>query len=152
MSDLSKRTVTIQRTFKAPLALVWEAWTQPQHIAQWWAPGGMSMDVVEHNFEVGGTWKYTMPMPDGNLFVSEGVYQEIVPQQKIVTTADFKPMTEGVTLEVLLEANGDETKFTFNVIHPTEEYRIQQEQMGIYNGWGGTFDRLEAHLAAAVAS
>jgi len=45
-------------------------------------------------------------------------------------------MTEGVELQILLKANGDQTKFTFKVIHATEEYKIQQEKMGIYNGWG----------------
>jgi uncharacterized protein YndB with AHSA1/START domain len=95
---------------------------------------------------VGGKWKYAMAMPDGNDFISEGTYLEIVPQQKIVTSADFKPMTEGVELHIILEAVGTATKFIFKVIHPTAEYKIQQEKMGIYNGWGSTFDRLETFL------
>jgi len=51
-----------------------------------------------------------------------------------------------VILEVILENKGDQTDFTFNVIHETEEYKIQQEKMGIYNGWGSTFDRLQKLL------
>lgn len=142
----NNRTVTIERIYDAPLALVWEAWTNPEHIANWWGPKGMQTRVLEHDFKLGGKWKYAMAMPDGNDFISEGTYLEIVELQKIVCSADFKPMTEGVELQILLEEDGDKTKFTFKVIHATEEYKIQQEKMGIYNGWGSTFDRLEAFL------
>jgi len=147
MNDLANRTVTIERTFDAGIGLVWEAWTKPEYIARWWAPEGGEMKVLEHDFKVGGKWKYTMPMPNGSEFVSEGVYQEIVHHQKIVTTANFKPMTEGIELHINFAADGEQTRFTFNVVHPTEAYRKQQEAMGIYNGWGGAFERLATILS-----
>jgi len=143
MNELSQRTLVIKKTFNAPIKLVWEAWTQPEHIVQWWAPKGMTIKVIEHDFKIGGKWKYVMPMPDGNEFISDGEYLEIVEFQKIFTTANFKPMTEGVEIHVLFEENGDKTNFTFSVIHPTEEYCKEQEKMGFYNGWGSAFDRLE---------
>ncbi|NNC69448.1 MAG: activator of HSP90 ATPase [Flavobacteriaceae bacterium] len=138
--------VTIERTFDAPINLVWQAWTNPEHIAKWWGPKGMKTRVLEHQFNVGGTWKFAMAMPDGNDFISEGRYLEIDEPKLLRTTADFKPMTEGVELEVHLEQVEHQTKFTFRVIHPTEAYKIQQEKMGIYNGWGSTFDRLQTHV------
>ena len=70
-NDLNSRTVTIEKTYQAPIALVWETWTNPEHIAKWWGPKGMQTRVVEHNFSVGGKWKYAMAMPDGNDFISE---------------------------------------------------------------------------------
>ena len=148
MSDLSNRTLTIKRTFSAPIKLVWEAWTQPEHIAQWWGPNGMKTTIKEHDFQVGGRWEYAMKMPDGNDFIGEGVYSEIIELAKICTSAEFKPMTEGVDLEVHLKADGEKTIFTFNVIHPTEEYCKAQEKMGFYNGWGSTFDRLGVFVEA----
>ncbi len=141
-----KYTVTIKRTFNAPLALVWEAWTQPEHIAQWWSPKGVQTKVVEHDFTVGGKWKYIMPMPNGQEFIAEGAYTEIIPFEKIASSANFRPMTEGVEIQSLFKANGDKTDFTFHVIHPTETYKIQQEKMGILNGWGSVFDRLDELL------
>ena len=141
-----KYTITIKRTFNAPIALVWEAWTQPEHIAQWWSPKGVKTKVVEHEFTVGGKWKYIMPMPNGQEFIAEGVYTEIIKFEKIASTANFRPMTEGVEIHSLFKANGDKTDFTFLVIHPTEEYKIQQEKMGIMNGWGSVFDRLDELL------
>lgn len=142
--DASNRTLTLNKVFNAPLKLVWEAWTNADHVVKWWAPPGMKIDVECNDFKVGGKWKYTMPMPNGSLFISEGTYLEIEIHKKIVTTADFKPMTEGVELHVFFEADGDKTNFTFSVIHATEEYCKAQEKMGFYNGWGSAFTRMEA--------
>lgn len=147
MNEANNRTLTLKRTFNAPIKVVWEAWTQPEHIIQWWAPKGMKITVIEHNFKVGGKWKYVMPMPDGSEFISDGEYLDILKFKKIITTANFKPMTEGVEMHVLFEENGDTTNFTFSIIYATEEYCKQQEKMGFYNGWGSAFDRLEVLVA-----
>ncbi|MBL4592965.1 MAG: SRPBCC domain-containing protein [Flavobacteriales bacterium] len=146
MSDLKNRTITINRTFNVPIELVWEAWTQPEHIAKWWSPKGMETKIIEHDFSVGGKWKYSMPMPNGQEFIADGEYIEIVELEKIISLANFIPMTEGVEIQSLFEEDGDKTNFTFNVIHPTEEYKIQQEKMGILNGWGSVFTRLDEFL------
>ena len=146
MNDAKNRTLTLKRTFDVPVKLVWEAWTQPEHVINWWGPKGMKIEVIEHEFSVGGKWKYVMPMPDGSEFISEGEYLEIVEFKKIITTANFKPMTEGVEIQALFEENGDKTNFTFNVVHQTEEYCKQQEKMGFYNGWGSAFDRLDTFV------
>ena len=66
INEVKKRTVTLKRTFSAPVKLVWDAWSQPDHIAQWWGPKGMNTKIIEHDFRVGGKWKYTMEMPDGS--------------------------------------------------------------------------------------
>jgi uncharacterized protein YndB with AHSA1/START domain len=145
-NDASNRTLSLKKTFNAPVKLVWEVWTRPEHIVHWWAPKGMKITVIEHNFKVGGKWKYVMPMPDGSEFTSDGVYTVIVKLEKIFSSANFKPMTEGVDIQALFEANGDKTNFTFNVVHPTEEYCKQQEKMGFYNGWSSAFDRLETFV------
>lgn len=146
VNEASDRTLTLERTLNAPIELVWEAWSKPEHIAHWWGPKGMDVNVIEHDFRVGGKWKYTMLMPDGNEFTSDGRYIEIVNLERIISTANFKPMTEGVEIQALFEENGDKTNFTFNVVHPTEEYCKQQEKMGFYNGWGSVFDGLNEYL------
>ncbi|MCB0665194.1 MAG: SRPBCC domain-containing protein [Saprospiraceae bacterium] len=142
MSDLEKRTLTIERILPAPIDLVWEAWTRPEHIANWWGPPGMKLDIIEHEFKVGGKWKYSMTMPDGKEFVTEGIYSDIVKNEKIISSADFRPMTTGVEIQAFFKGDGNQTHFTFNVVHSTEEYCRQQEKMGFYNGWGSVFDRL----------
>lgn len=83
-------------------------------------------------------------------FIAEGTYIEIIYHTRICSKADFKPMTESVEIQSLFKSNGDKTEFTFNVIHPTEEYKIQQEKMGIQNGWGSVFSRLEEFLKLKI--
>ena len=146
--NVESRTLSLKRSLSAPIQLVWDAWTQPEHIAQWWGPKGMNTKVIEHNFKEGGAWKYTMLMPDGSEFIADGVYSEIIELQRIFSSANFKPMTEGVEIQAIFEEDGDKTNFTFNVVHPTEEYCKQQEKMGFYNGWASTFNRLEEYLVA----
>ena len=143
MNELANRTLTINKTFNAPIQTVWDAWTKAEHILKWWAPNGTEIQVIEHNFVEGGKWKYSMPMPDGSDFISEGTYKEIVELRKIVSTADFKPMTEDVELHIFFEAAGEKTNFTFSVVHPTPEYCKGQEEMGFYNGWGSVLNRLQ---------
>ena len=151
-NDLSKRTLFIRKAFDAPVELVWEAWTKPEHIAKWFGPKGMPITIVEHDFKVGGRWKYVMPMPDGSEFISDGQYAEIIKFQKIVTSANFRPMTEGVEIRASFEKDRDRTIFVFSVIHPTEEYKLQQEKMGFYNGWGSAFARFEAVVIELLAA
>ena len=145
-SDFLNRTVSIRRLFDAPIDLVWEAWTLPEHIVQWWNPKGADTKIEKHEFKIGGEWKYSMLMPNGKPFIAEGRYTDIIIHEKICSLADFKPMTEGVEIQSLFEAQGLKTAFTFYVIHPTEAYKLQQEKMGIQNGWGSVFDRLEEFL------
>jgi uncharacterized protein YndB with AHSA1/START domain len=78
------------------------------------------------------------------------VYSVIVELERIFSSANFKPMTEGVEIQAFFEESGDKTNFTFNVIHPTEEYCKQQEKMGFYNGWGSVFDRLETIVSSLI--
>ncbi len=152
LSTIADRIVTMQRTFNAPIDLVWEAWTQPEHIAQWWGPKGMNTNVEEHDFKEGGSWKYTMLMPDGKPFSAFGVYSEIVPKERIVTSANFPPMTHNVILHMVFEAQGAQTLFTFSVIHDTPEYKDAQVKMGFENGWGSQFDRLNDYLENTALS
>lgn len=147
---MDNRTLTIKRTLKAPVQLVWDAWSQPGHIVKWWGPKGMETKVNKQEFKVGGEWNYSMEMPNGSEFIADGIYKEIVELKKIISSANFRPMTEGVEIQSLFEGKGDETIFTFNVVHPTEQYCQQQEKMGFMNGWGSVFDRLEDVLSSLV--
>ncbi|MEO0470597.1 MAG: SRPBCC domain-containing protein [Bacteroidota bacterium] len=143
--EAAQATLSIERTFDAPLKLVWEAWTQPEHIAHWWGPPGVEAKIITHDFQVGGKWAYHMHLPHGT-FETDGIYQEIVEQERVITTANFRPMTEGVVMHAYFTANGDKTDLAFHVVHQSAEHAKQQEEMGFYRGWGSTLDRLGLHL------
>jgi len=145
-TDHADRTVTMVRTLPAPRKLVWEAWTQAEHVAKWWGPKGMDSTVEALDFEEGGEWKISMDTPHG-VFNTFGEYQEIVEHEKIVCSANFPPMTTNVTLTIVFEDEGENTKMSFSVTHETVEYKEQQVKMGFEKGWGSVFDQLSEFVS-----
>ena len=81
--------IVITRTFHAPRKLVWDAWTDPRHIAAWWGPEGFQTRVEGVDLRPGGRWSYVMIGPDGAEYPVCGVFREIVPLERIVTTDEF---------------------------------------------------------------
>ncbi|MEM9024209.1 MAG: SRPBCC domain-containing protein, partial [Bacteroidota bacterium] len=146
-NDLEGRTLRLQRTLNAPRQLVWDAWTQPEHISAWWGPPNMATNIVAHDFTPGGKWHYSMALPDGSEFNAFGEFKEIQIPERIVTAASFPPMTTDVVLVITFEDLGAQTRITFETIHETAAYKQQQEQMGWLNGWGAHFDSLAAYVA-----
>lgn len=147
---IESRSLTIKKMLNAPRELVWEAWTHPEHIANWWGPEGMDTEVLELDFRPGGRWKYIMTAPNGMKHPAEGIFSEIVQFERIESSADFSVVTHGVILIVLFEEIEEKTQLTLQVIHPTKEYRGKQEKMGVMNGWGSTFDRLYHYLESLL--
>ena len=92
MSSIADRTLTLTRIIDAPPAKVFEAWTTPELLTQWFAPKPWTTPTVELDLRPGGRSNFTMRGPDGEESPNEGVYLEIVPNRKIVFTDAF---TEG---------------------------------------------------------
>ena len=84
-----KERMVVTRVFDAPPALVWEAWTNPKYVRQWWGPKGFTSPVCEMDFRVGGKFRCCMRTPDGQEFWNAGEYHEIVPHEKIVYSMYF---------------------------------------------------------------
>lgn len=58
--DTADREIVISRVVSAPRELVWEAWTDPKQVAQWWGPRGFSTTIEEMDVRPGGVWKHVM--------------------------------------------------------------------------------------------
>jgi uncharacterized protein YndB with AHSA1/START domain len=84
--SFTDREIVITRTFVAPRALVWEAWTKPEHIEKWWGPNGFSTTISEFDLRPGGRFKHVMHGPDGTNYPNLSVFREIVPLERIVYT------------------------------------------------------------------
>ena len=155
-STTAEREIVITRVLNAPRELVWQAWTDPAHIAQWWGPKGFSAKVPELDLRSGGRWRYIMIGPDGAEYPSEGVFREVVPFERIVTTDefgdDFQPpegmdLPRGIVVTCLFEDLDDKTRLTLRIAHPTVEDRRKHEAMGVVAGWNSSLDCLEEELA-----
>jgi uncharacterized protein YndB with AHSA1/START domain len=74
----------LQRAYDAPLALVWEAWTDPEQAAKWWGPRGFTLTTHSKDLRPGGHWAYTMHGPDGTDYENKAIYHEVVERQRLV--------------------------------------------------------------------
>ncbi len=136
------RTSVIERVFDAPRSLVYDTWVDSEHIDQWWGPAGVTTRTVERNFTVGGSWIYAMSWPgsDGEKKV-ENRYDEIVPGEKIVWTESIPGEASNlVTVTVLFEDQGDETKLTMLILHTSVEQKDMNEKGGMLMGYNMALD------------
>ena len=80
----ARREVSLTRVFDAPPQLVWMAWTDPRHMAQWWGPKGFTNPVCELDLRPGGAIRIHMQAPNGAVYPMTGSFEEIVPCERLV--------------------------------------------------------------------
>ena len=85
-AEFGEGSVTIRRTFDAPRALVWRAWTDPKMMAQWFGPRMFTTPVCELDVRVGGALRIVMRGPDGSEYPMKGIFTEVVPEERLVFT------------------------------------------------------------------
>ncbi len=84
VEDYTGREFVITREFDAPRELVFQAWTDPKHLAQWWGPKGFTNPVCEWDVRPGGKIYDVMRAPNGDRYPMGGEFREIVPPEKLV--------------------------------------------------------------------
>jgi predicted lactoylglutathione lyase/uncharacterized protein YndB with AHSA1/START domain len=156
------RTIVLTRVFNAPRELVWKVWTDPRHITQWWGPRGFTTTVRQLDLKPGGKSDYVMKGADGSEYPVGGVFREVVPFERIVSTDEFlegfdaggMDLPKGVVTTIEFADDGPtRTKLTITISHPTPEEKAKHEAMGVVGGWYSMLDCLDeyaGHLAAAT--
>ncbi|MEH2447796.1 MAG: SRPBCC domain-containing protein [Nostoc sp.] len=144
------------RVFNAPRELVFKVWTDPKHVVQWWGPKGFTTRVTELDLRPGGKWRYVMIGLDGTEYPVKGVFREIVPFERIVTSDEFDEgfekvmnadLPRGIVMTALFEDLGSNTKLRLRIMHESAEDRRKHEEMGVIEGWNSSFDCLDELLA-----
>jgi uncharacterized protein YndB with AHSA1/START domain len=142
----SDREIVITRVFDAPRRLVWEALTDPEHVPHWYGPRGWTLPVCEMDFRPGGAWRHICRGPDGMQMGMRGVYQEIMPPERFVSTESFDDFPgESLNTPTLTEEDG-KTTITVTVLYPSKEVRDAVLASGMQEGASQTYDRLAEHL------
>jgi uncharacterized protein YndB with AHSA1/START domain len=88
-----RATGSYERTFNASLDKVWRVWNDPDSIKHWWGPRGYTAPFIRSDLRVGGTFLWAMKSPKGEMFWNTGVYKEVVPNRRIVSTMSFADET-----------------------------------------------------------
>lgn len=84
VEDTSDRELVFTRVFDAPRELVWNAWTDRKHVAQWWGPKGFTNTIHEMDVRPGGVWRFIMHGPDGRDYQNRIDFEEIVKPERLV--------------------------------------------------------------------
>jgi uncharacterized protein YndB with AHSA1/START domain len=146
--------IIIRRVVDAPRDLVFEAFTNPKHIAAFWGPKGFTCPSCDVDLRVGGEFRMQMRAPDGSTHPCTGVYREIVPPERIVysgTADEGHPCGGGLPpRSVVTMTFADESGKTRITIHTQLKSAAAREAAiagGFNQGWNDAIDRLAEMLA-----
>jgi len=146
----SDREVVLTRAFDAPRELVFEAWTNPEHVRHWWGLRESTMLLCEADVRPGGSWRYVTTAQDGAEVPFTGVYQDVAPPDRLVYTEmyDVEPFNSGDpavnTVTFTPEEGG--TLVTVTTVYPSKEVRDFVLSTGMEAGAAESYDRLAEHL------
>ena len=142
------REIVLTRIFDAPRAMVFDAFTKPELLKRWFGPRGWSLDVCEVDLKVGGKWRFVMRGLDGTSMGMGGVYLEIAPPERLVSTESFDDYPgESVVTTVLVEEHG-KTTMTGTLLYQSKEIRDAVIKSGMEHGAGESYDRLAELIAS----
>jgi uncharacterized glyoxalase superfamily protein PhnB/uncharacterized protein YndB with AHSA1/START domain len=121
-SKAADREIKISRLFNAPVELVWEVWTDPEHIKNWWGPDGFTNTITKMQVEPGGEWDLTMHGPDGTDYKNKSIFREVIKHKKIVYEHISAPK---FVATVEFENRGNSTFINWKMLFATREELIQ---------------------------
>jgi len=148
----ANRELSFSRLINAPREKVFRAWTDPELLKQWFAPLPWTTPRAELDVRPGGSNLIVMRGPNGQEFPNQGVYLEVIKNERLVFTDAYSRAWEPaakpfMTVILTFEDQSGKTKYTVRVRHWTEADRETHEKMGFHTGWGQCADQLEALVA-----
>lgn len=140
-----KPELILTRVFDAPRDLVFDAWTQPEHLRHWFGPKGFTTPTAGSDVRPGGAFRIAMRAPDGTVYWAQGVYRELVRPERIVCTMSGEgeegTIADSLLTVTFLERSGK----TLVIVHQTGV--PLSGLAGASQGWSESLDKLAAHLA-----
>ena len=151
---MSKSELTISRHIAAPPAAVWDAWSDPAKLAQWWIPAPIICRVDQLDLRPGGGFVTRMREEGATDFQPhvDGCFLEAIPNERLVFTTvlteGWQPVDPWLALTAILtfEAKDGGTLYSARVLHKNPEDSAKHDEMGFHEGWGTTIDQLAAML------
>ena len=149
------REIVLSRVLNAPRELVFQAWTEPQHLSRWFGPAGFGLETLECDVRVGGRWRFVMIAPDGTRYDNRMIFLEMKAPTLLVidhgSDVDNDPCRFRVTL-TFDEQSDKKTVLTLRQLHPTKEQRDAGIGFGAVEFGYQTLDKLAKHVDAMSAA
>ena len=153
----SDREIVITRTFNGPPRIVFDAWTRPELVKRWWAPGSRGVAECEADVRPGGRYRYVIRLDGGHVFAFSGKYIEVVPPSRLVYTEVFEPTASGANpddagliVTVTFDEHEGKTDMVSHSLCPSKEVRDQILASGMEQGMRQTMDQLDELVASLV--
>src|SRR5882757_11025041 len=146
----SERELVVTRTFNAPARIVFEAWTKPELLRQWWVPKSMGMSLLSCDMDVrvGGKYRLEFAHGDSNAAFF-GTYKEVTPHSRLVWTNEESD--EGSVTTVTFAEEGGKTLLVMHELYPSKE-ALDAAGTGAADAMGETFEQLDEILVTLGAS
>lgn len=146
-TETKGREIIQTRILNAPRTLVWQMFTDPKHLVQWWGPKGFTNTFHEHSAKVGGVWRFMMHGPDGADWPNRIQYHELVPNERIAYGHGSDDEPDQFEVEITFEDLGGKTGLTMRTIFPSVEACEAVKAFGAVELGAQTIDKLEKELA-----
>jgi uncharacterized protein YndB with AHSA1/START domain len=138
------RELLLTRTLNAPIDLVWEVWTKPEHIAKWWGPDGFTNTITTMDLKSGGEWNLIMHGPDGTDYKNHSIFKEVIRNKKIV----YEHLSPKFTATIKFEEHGDQTHLTWHMLFETaEQFKQVVKTFKADEGLKQNIEKLNLYLA-----
>jgi uncharacterized glyoxalase superfamily protein PhnB/uncharacterized protein YndB with AHSA1/START domain len=121
-SNTADREIRISRLLNAPIELVWEVWTDPEHIKNWWGPNGFTNTITKMEIKPEGIWDLVMHGPDGTDYKNKSIFKEVEKHKKLVYEHISSPK---FTATIQFEKQGNQTNISWHMLFETKEQFIQ---------------------------
>lgn len=143
-NDTTDREIRFSRLLNAPIELVWEVWTNPEHIKNWWGPNGFTNTISKMDVQPEGEWNLIMHGPDGTDYINESIFKEVIKHRKIVYEHISVPkFTSTITFESL----GNQTQLDWLMLFEDKEQLIQVvKKFNAAEGLKQNVEKLQAYL------
>jgi uncharacterized protein YndB with AHSA1/START domain len=144
----SDREIVVSRVIEAPRRLVFEAYTDVKHLAQWWGPNGFTTTTRRFEFRPGGVWDFIMHGPDGTDYPNWIVWKEIAPPERLFLEHGAREGDPAAFLStVTFVERGPATEVTMRAVFKTRQQRDEVvERYGAIEGGKQTLGRLAAYI------
>jgi uncharacterized protein YndB with AHSA1/START domain len=152
--------LTLQRVIRASPTAVWNAWTDPARLSQWWIPAPMTLRVDRLDVTPGGGF-VTRMSEDGEDFVphTDSVFLVVEEGRRLVftnaVTSAWRPAAPepvAMTAEIILGEHPDGTDYRIVVRHGSPETRARHQELGFFDGWGSVTEALAALVEKDAAA
>lgn len=143
--------VVVTRVVAAPRKLVWDAWTDPEHLPNWLlGPPGWTMPVCEVDLRPGGVWRYVWRKSRGEELEMTGVFKEVTPPERLVQTESWGADWPETLNTLLLAEEAGATTMTLKILYPSRGARDAALATGMKEGMDQSFARLDEYLGRAA--